>query len=39
MEYMGKGSILSKGFFKKNKLSYNILDEVYESKNNNLLSE
>lgn len=32
MEYMGKGSILSKGFFKKSKGCTNILDEI-EDKN------
>ncbi|CAK88262.1 unnamed protein product (macronuclear) [Paramecium tetraurelia] len=32
MEYMGKGSILSKGFFKKQKTTSNILDEI-EDKN------
>lgn len=28
MEFMGKGSILSKGFFKKTKSTSNILDEI-----------
>ncbi|CAD8196625.1 unnamed protein product [Paramecium pentaurelia] len=39
MEYMGKGSILSKGFFKKNKQTSNILDEIEDKNINQRLTE
>ncbi|CAK92905.1 unnamed protein product (macronuclear) [Paramecium tetraurelia] len=39
MEYMGKGSILSKGFFKKNKETSNILDEIEDKNINQRLTE
>ena len=39
MEYMEKGSILSKGFFKKLKNSESILDEIDEKHINTKLTE
>ncbi|CAD8115080.1 unnamed protein product [Paramecium sonneborni] len=39
MEFMGKGSILSKGFFKKNQKTSNILDEIDEKNINYKLNE